>query len=60
MRLCLLAPLLLRVIDNTTGHTCRNLHHELDRVHLVTLVTDHGRVAQRSALTTEQKPFSPH
>jgi len=56
----LLALLLLRVIDNTTGHTCRNLHHELDRVHLVTLATDHGRVAQRSALTTEQKPFSPH
>ncbi len=60
VRLCLLAPLLLRVIDNTTGHTCRNLHHELDRMHLVTLATDHGRVAQRSALTTEQQPLSPH
>jgi len=55
VRLCLLALLLLRVIENTTGHTCRNLHHELDRMHLVTLATDHGRVAQRAALTTEQK-----
>ncbi len=47
MRLCLLA--LVRVIENTTGHTCRNLHHELDRMHLVTLATDHGRVAQLRA-----------
>jgi len=60
VRLCLLALLLLRVIENTPGHICRNLHHELDRMHLVTPATDHGRVAQRSALTTEQKPFSPH
>jgi len=55
VQLCWLALLLLRVIENTTGHTWRNLRHELDRMHLVTLATNHGRVAQRSALTTEQK-----
>ena len=55
IQLCWLALLLLRVIENAAGDTWRNTRHELDRMHLVTLATDHGRVAQRSALTTGHK-----
>jgi hypothetical protein len=55
VQLCWLALLLLRVIENATADTWRNLRHELDRLHLVTLATEHGRVAQRSALTTRHK-----
>ncbi|MCA1682101.1 MAG: IS1634 family transposase [Actinobacteria bacterium] len=55
VQLCWLALLLLRVIENATGDTWRNVRHELDRLHLVTLATDHGHVAQRSALTTGHK-----
>ena len=35
--------------------TWRNVRHELDRMHPVTLATADGRVAQRSATTTGQK-----
>ena len=55
IQLCWLALLLLRVIENATGDTWRNVRHELDRMHLVTLATDHGRVAQRSATTPGQR-----
>jgi hypothetical protein len=55
IQLCWLALLLLRVIENATGDTWRNLRHELDRLHLVTLATDHGHVAQRSTITAGQK-----
>jgi hypothetical protein len=55
IQLCWLALLLLRVIENATGDTWRNARHELDRMHLVTLATDHGRVAQRSATTPGQQ-----
>ena len=55
IQLCRLALLLLRVIENATGDTWRNLRHELDRLHLVTLATDHGHVAQRSTITADQK-----
>ena len=54
VQLCWLALLLIRVIENTTGDTWRNIHHELDRMHLVTLETTEGRVAQRSATTPGQ------
>ena len=54
-QLCWLALLLLRVIENATGDTWRNLHHELDRMHLVTLATNAGQVAQRSATTPGQQ-----
>jgi Transposase DDE domain len=54
IQLCWLALLLLRVIENATADTWRNTRHELDRMHLVTLATDHGRVAQRSAITPGQ------
>lgn len=35
--------------------TWRKVRHELDRMHLVTLATPDGRVAQRSAVTAGQK-----
>ncbi|MDT2009486.1 IS1634 family transposase [Rhodococcus opacus] len=55
VQLCWLALLLIRVAETATGDTWRTLAHELDRMHLVTLATDHGHVAQRSALTAVQR-----
>ncbi len=55
VQLCWLALLLIRVIENTTGQTWRNLRQELHRMHLVTLATGDGHVAQCSALTGGQK-----
>jgi len=55
VQLCWLALLLLRVGENATDDTWRNVRHELDRMHLVTLATADGQVAQRSALTTGQR-----
>ena len=55
VQLCWLALLLLRVVENATDDTWRNVRHELDRMHLVTLATADGNVAQRSATTTGQK-----
>jgi hypothetical protein len=55
IQLCWLALLLIRVIENTTGDTWRNLRHELDRMHLVTLATPDGSVAQRSVTTPGQR-----
>mgnify|MGYP001305491882 FL=1 len=55
IQLCWLALLLIRVAETRTGDTWRNLRHELDRMHLVTLATADGRVAQRSALTSGHK-----
>jgi hypothetical protein len=50
-----LALLLIRVAENAAGGTWRNLRHELDRMHLVTLATAEGRVAQRSATMAGQQ-----
>src|SRR5512135_2676619 len=59
VQLCWLALLLIRVIETTlsttTGGTWRTTRHELDRMHLVTLATDHGTVAQRSLTTPGQR-----
>ncbi len=55
VQLCWLALLLIRVVENATNDTWRNVRNELDRMHLVTLSTDHGHVAQRSATTAGQK-----
>jgi hypothetical protein len=55
VQLCWLALLLIRVIENAVGDTWRNTRHELDRMHLVTLATPDGHVAQRSATTAGQK-----
>jgi hypothetical protein len=55
IQLCWLALLLIRVAENATTDTWRNLRHELDRMALVTLATNDGHVTQRSALTTGHK-----
>ncbi|WP_202863661.1 IS1634 family transposase [Ornithinimicrobium avium] len=55
VQLCWLALLLIRVVENATGDTWRNVRHELDRLHLVTLATGAGTVAQRTALTAGHK-----
>jgi hypothetical protein len=54
-QLCWLALLLLRVVENAADDTWRNTRNELDRMHLVTLATADGQVAQRSALTAGHK-----
>ena len=46
--LCWLALLLIRVAESRTQDTWRNLRPELQRMHLVTLATEHGTVAQRT------------
>jgi Transposase DDE domain len=55
VQLCWLALLLIRVVENTTADTWRNTRHELDRMHLVTLATPNGSVAQRSLATPGQR-----
>ena len=52
---CPLHLLLIRVTENRTQDTWRNLRLGLQRLHLVTLATDHGKVAQRSLLTPGQQ-----
>jgi hypothetical protein len=54
VQLCWLALLLIRTIEVATGDTWRNVRNELDRMHLVTLETAEGRVAQRSTTTPRQ------
>ena len=55
IQLCWLALLLIRVVENATADTWRNVRHELDRLHLVTLATTDGHLAQRSELTDGHK-----
>jgi hypothetical protein len=55
VQICWLALLLLRVAETEAGDTWRNLRNELDRIHLVTLATSHGTVAQRTELTHRQR-----
>lgn len=55
IQLCWLVLLLIRVTETTTGDTWRNRRHELDSLHLVTLGTPGGQVAQRYALTPVHK-----
>jgi hypothetical protein len=55
VQLCWLALLLIRTIEHTTGDTWRNVKNELDRMHLVTLDSAEGRVAQRSTTTPRQR-----
>lgn len=54
VQLCGLALLLIRVVENATGDTWRNVRHELDRMHVVTMETGEGRVAQRTNTTPGQ------
>src|ERR671911_379108 len=46
---------LIAVVETAVGDTWRTVRHELDRMALVILATDHGRVAQRSTLTAGHK-----
>lgn len=55
IQLCWLALLVLRVAENAVGDTWRNIRDELERLHLVTLGTSEGSVAQRSELTARQR-----
>jgi hypothetical protein len=55
VQICWLALLLLRVAETQAGDTWRNLRNELDRLHLVTLATNDGTVAQRTELTHRQQ-----
>jgi hypothetical protein len=55
IQLCWLALLLLRVIENATSDTWRNIRRELDRMHLVTLATHAGQIAQRTTTTAGQQ-----
>ena len=55
VQLCWLALLLIRVVENATNDTWRNVRDELERMHLITLATADGQVAQRSATTPGQK-----
>jgi hypothetical protein len=55
VQLCWLALLVLRVAEVATGDTWRNIRDELERLHLVTLSTSEGQVAQRSELTAHQR-----
>ena len=44
----------MRVIENGTGDTWRNVANELERMHLVTMETKGGRFSQRTAITPKQ------
>ena len=55
VQLCWPALLLLRVAETETGDTWRNIRDELERLHLVTLRTAEGTIAQRSELTARHK-----
>jgi len=55
VQLCWLALLLIRVIEVAACDTWRNIRSELDRMHLVTLATPDGQVAQRSVTTPGQQ-----
>ena len=50
-----LALLLIRVAETSFGDTWRNIRDELERLHLVTLATTDGHLAQRSELTPGQR-----
>lgn len=54
-QLCWLSLLLMRVAENAVGDTWRNIRDQLERVHLVTLATSEGQVAQRSELTPRHR-----
>ena len=53
--LCWLALLLVRIAENATGETWRNLRNELERLHLGTFAGPAGTSRQRTELTPRQK-----
>jgi hypothetical protein len=52
--LCWLALLLIRVAENQTRDTWRNLRHELQRLHVGTFQGSAGRCLQRTEITARQ------
>ena len=52
--LCWLALLLIRLAEQATGDTWRNLRFELDKLHLGRFVGPAGEVAQRTEITPRQ------
>ena len=52
--ICWLALLLIRLAEQATGDTWRNLRNELDKIHLGRFVGPAGEVAQRTELTSRQ------
>ena len=55
MLLCWLSLLLIRVAENRTGQTWREIEACLSEVHLSTCKTRDGVVRQRTEITAEQK-----
>jgi len=55
VQICWLALLLMRVVENATQMSWRCVREELDRMHLVTLATEEGRVAKRTLTTPGQR-----
>ncbi len=51
---CWLALLLIRVAENRTQDTWRNLRHELQRLHLGAFQGSAGRCLQRTEITSRQ------
>jgi hypothetical protein len=56
--LCWLALLLVRLAENATGETWRNLRTEIDKLHLGRFVGPAGEVSQRTETTTRQAAIS--
>ena len=52
--LCWLSLLLVRIAENATGETWRNLRVELDKLHLGRFVGPAGEVSQRTEITPRQ------
>jgi hypothetical protein len=52
--LCWLSLLLIRIAENATGATWRNLRAELDKLHLGRFTGPAGEVAQRTEITPRQ------
>jgi len=53
--LCWLALLLIRIAENQTNQTWRNLRDELQRIHLGTFAGHAGQTRQRTELTAQQQ-----
>ncbi len=53
--LCWLALLLIRIAENATADTWRNLRFELEKLHLGRFVGSAGEVSQRTEITAHQK-----
>ena len=51
--LCWLALLLIRVAENTTGQTWRDLRRTVDRVHAITYTSTEGTVRTHTKPTAE-------